>query len=60
MQGLDCLINNASIFEKDDLISFNEKSFNNHIDINLKAPAIITQDFKKYLKIKKRKYNKYY
>ena len=53
MKGLDCLINNASIFEKDDLQNFNEKSFNNHISINLKAPAILTQDFKKYVKSKK-------
>ena len=53
MKGLDCLINNASIFEKDDLSTFNDKSFNNHININLKAPAVLTQDFKKYLKLKK-------
>ena len=50
MKGLDCLINNASVFEKDDLINFNEKSFNKHLDINLKSPAFLTQDFKKYLK----------
>ena len=53
MKGLDCLINNASIFEKDDLINFSEKSFNKHININLQAPAILTQNFKKYLKSKK-------
>jgi len=53
MKGLDCLINNASIFEKDDLSTFNDKSFNNHININLKAPAVLTQGFKKYLKLKK-------
>ena len=53
MKGLDCLINNASIFEKDDLINFNEKSFNKHINVNLQAPAILTQNFKKYLKSKK-------
>ena len=53
MKGIDCLINNASIFEKDELSNFNEKSFNSHVDINLKAPAILTQDFKKYLKTKK-------
>ena len=53
MKGIDCLINNASIFEKDDLSSFNEKKFNRHADINLKAPAILTQSFKKYLKSKK-------
>ena len=27
MKGLDCLINNASIFENDNLINFSEKSF---------------------------------
>ena len=53
MKGLDCLINNASVFEKDDLINFNEKSFNRHMIVNLHSPAILTQDFKKYLKFKK-------
>ena len=53
MKGLDCLINNASIFEKDDLSNFNEKSFNNHLNVNLRAPSILTQDFKKYLKSSK-------
>jgi len=53
MKGLDCLINNASIFEKDDLSDFDEKSFNNHLNVNLKAPSILTQDFKKYLKSNK-------
>jgi NAD(P)-dependent dehydrogenase (short-subunit alcohol dehydrogenase family) len=53
MGGLDCLINNASIFEKDNLHDFSEKSFSKHININLKAPATLTKDFKKYLKSKK-------
>ena len=53
MKGLDCLINNASIFEKDDLINFNEKIFNKHMNVNLQAPAILTQNFKRYLKSKK-------
>ena len=39
MKGLDCLINNASVFEKDDLINFNEKSFNKHMAVNLQAPS---------------------
>ncbi len=52
MKGLDCLINNASIFEKDNLTNFNKKSFSKHIDINLLAPALLIQDFKKYLKMK--------
>ena len=53
MKGLDCLVNNASVFEKDDLINFNEKSFNKHMIVNLQAPAILTQSFKKHLKFKK-------
>ncbi len=40
MKGLDCLINNASLFEKDDLENFSDKSFSKHLDINLKANII--------------------
>ena len=47
MKGLDCLINNASVFEKDDLVNFNEKSFSKHMTVNLQAPAKLTQDFKR-------------
>ena len=50
MKGVDCLINNASIFENDNLQNFSEKSFTKHININLKAPAILTQNFNKILK----------
>tara|TARA_Y100001970_G_C13956690_1_gene711073 strand:+ start:110 stop:865 length:756 start_codon:yes stop_codon:yes gene_type:complete len=50
MKGLDCLINNASIFENDNLNNFSDKSFLKHININLKAPAILTQNFSKYVK----------
>ena len=53
MKGLDCLVNNASIFEKDDLINFNEKSFNKHMAINLHSPAVLTQSFKNYVKSRK-------
>ena len=52
MKGLDCLINNASIFENDNLENFSEKSFTKHININLKAPAILTQNFNKLMKDK--------
>ena len=52
MKGIDCLINNASIFENDNLENFSEKSFTKHININLKAPAILTQNFNKLLKDK--------
>ncbi len=52
MKGLDCLINNASIFENDNLENFSEKSFTKHINVNLKAPAILTQNFNKFMKDK--------
>ena len=50
MKGLNCLINNASLFENDSLHNFTDKSFVNHLNINLKAPAILIQNFKKLLK----------
>jgi NAD(P)-dependent dehydrogenase (short-subunit alcohol dehydrogenase family) len=50
MRGIDCLINNASLFENDNLQNFTEKSFMKHLNINLKAPAILIQNFKRLLK----------
>ena len=50
MKGLNCLINNASLFENDGLYNFTDKSFTKHLNINLKAPAILIQNFKKLLK----------
>ena len=50
MKGLDCLINNASVFENDNLQNFTNKSFIKHLNINLKVPAILSQNFKKLLK----------
>ena len=50
MKGLNCLINNASLFENDNLQNFTEKSFTKHLNINLKAPAILIQNFKKLMK----------
>ena len=52
MKGLDCLINNASLFEKDDLENFNDKSFSKHLNVNLKSPALLIKGFKKYVKNK--------
>ena len=43
MKGVDCLINNASVFENDNLLNFSEKSFAKHLNINLKACTIYTQ-----------------
>ncbi len=37
--NINCIINNASIFNNDDILNFNEKSWNDHIKINLLAPA---------------------
>ena len=44
---IDCLINNASLFEKDDIANFTTKSWNNHLNINLLSPAILTKQFAK-------------
>ncbi len=49
MKGFNCLINNASIFENDNLTNFSDKGFLKHININLKLPAMLSRDFaKKY------------
>ena len=50
MKYFDCLINNASIFENDKLLNFNSKSWEKHISINLKAPAILCKEFGKNIK----------
>ena len=44
---IDCLINNAALFEKDDIASFTAKSWNDHLNINLLAPTILTKQFAK-------------
>ena len=44
---IDCLINNAALFEKDDILNFTNKSWNNHFNINLRAPTILTKHFAK-------------
>jgi len=44
---IDCLVNNAALFEKDDITNFTTKSWNNHLNINLLAPTILTKQFVK-------------
>ena len=44
---IDCLINNAALFEKDDILNFTKKSWNDHLNINLMAPAILIKHFVK-------------
>lgn len=45
--NIDCIINNASIFNNDSILNFNEKSWNEHIKINLFAPATLIKEFSK-------------
>ena len=47
MKFFDCLINNASLFENDKLINFTSKSWENHINTNLRAPALLSKEFSK-------------
>ena len=47
LKYFDCLINNASIFENDKLENFNGKSWGNHLNTNLRAPALLTKAFSK-------------
>ena len=44
---IDCLINNAALFEKDDILNFTAKSWNDHLNINLLAPTILIKQFAK-------------
>ena len=47
LKYFDCLINNASLFENDNLNNFTSKSWNDHLNVNLKAPAYLTKEFAK-------------
>ena len=44
---IDCLINNAAVFEKDDISNFTIKGWNDHLNTNLLAPTILTKQFAK-------------
>ena len=50
---IDCLVNNAALFEKDDIANFTTKSWNDHLNINLLAPTILTKQFAKQASKKK-------
>ncbi len=47
---IDILINNASIFNFDTINSSNEKVFDQHMNVNLKVPFFLSQNFVKYLR----------
>ena len=40
LKYFDCLVNNASMFENDEIENFSSKSWEKHISTNLKAPAL--------------------
>ncbi|SFS22206.1 SDR family oxidoreductase [Yoonia litorea] len=42
---LDCLINNASIFEYDNFDTATRESWDRHLESNLRAPFVLTQNF---------------
>ena len=44
---IDCLVNNAALFEKDDILNFTSKNWDDHLNINLLAPAILIKNFAK-------------
>ncbi len=50
LKNFDCLVNNASLFENDKLENFTSFSWEKHISINLKAPAILSREFAKNVK----------
>ena len=47
MKGINCLVNNASIFENDNIKNFSIKGWEKHLNINLKAPALLIKQFAK-------------
>jgi NAD(P)-dependent dehydrogenase (short-subunit alcohol dehydrogenase family) len=47
MEGINCLINNASLFESDSIKNFSIRVWDKHLNINLRAPAILIKQFSK-------------
>jgi NAD(P)-dependent dehydrogenase (short-subunit alcohol dehydrogenase family) len=47
--GLSCLINNASLFEPDEVGSITQASWAEHLDTNLRAPIFLSQAFARQL-----------
>ena len=47
MKGVNCLINNASLFENDSIKNFSIEKWNKHLNINLRAPVILVEQFSK-------------
>ncbi len=47
--AVTCLINNASIFEADDVATITSESWDAHLDLNLRAPALLARAFAEQL-----------
>lgn len=47
--GLSCLINNASLFEPDEVGTITQQSWAEHLDTNLRAPVFLSQAFARQL-----------
>lgn len=43
--SIDALINNASLFERDTASTFTTESWDAHLNVNLRAPALLMRDF---------------
>ena len=52
LKYFDCLINNASLFENDKLENFTTNSWGLHLRTNLRAPALLSKEFAKNIRIK--------
>ncbi len=46
---LNCLINNASVFERDEINNISIESWDEHINSNLRSPILLTKYFEKQL-----------
>ena len=51
--NLSMLINNASLFEKDDIKSLSPELFDKHINVNTRAPLFLSKAFKEQYKKRK-------
>ncbi|HEY1502954.1 MAG TPA: SDR family oxidoreductase [Stellaceae bacterium] len=46
---LTCLVNNASLFERDEALTVTRASWDAHLDTNLRAPFVLMQEFARQL-----------
>ena len=50
LKYFDCLINNASLFENDELENFSTINWGKHLRTNLRTPALLSKEFAKNVK----------